>query len=270
MKLGVSSFTFPWAIGGIESDHPVSMTALELLERANELRADVLQIADNLPIGGLPEAELTALKAQADSYGIALEVGTRGIKSENLATFLSIAQKLSSPILRVVIDSKGHEPSIPEIVDLLKPFESKFKHAGIKLAIENHDRLTCAEFNEIIDQVGSDWVGICLDTVNSLGAVEAPNTVIPALAPRAINVHMKDFEIIRTNGQMGFTVRGTALGEGQLDVAQVIAAVGGTKSDITAVIELWTPRQESYEATVALEKAWAKISVTNLRKSIGS
>jgi sugar phosphate isomerase/epimerase len=270
MKLGISSFTFPWAIGGIESDHPVAMSALELLERAHELRADVLQIADNLPIGGLSEAELTGLKAQADSYGIALEVGTRGIKSENLETFLSIAQKLSSSILRVVIDSKGHEPSIPEIIDLLKPFESKFKQAGIKLAIENHDRLTCAEFNEIIDQVGSDWVGICLDTVNSLGAVEAPNTVIPALAPRAINVHMKDFEIVRTNGQMGFTVRGTALGEGRLDVSEVIAAVGGSKRDITAVIELWTPRQNSYEATVALENEWANISVANLRKSIGS
>ncbi|MEY4498582.1 MAG: hypothetical protein RJA40_687 [Actinomycetota bacterium] len=270
MKLGISSFTFPWAIGGIESDHPVAMTALELLERAHELRGDVLQIADNLPIGGLSEAELTGLKAQADSYGIALEVGTRGIKSENLETFLSIAQKLSSPILRVVIDSKGHEPSIPEIVDLLKPFESKFKKAGIKLAIENHDRLTCAEFNEIIDQVGSDWVGICLDTVNSLGAVEAPNTVIPALAPRAVNVHMKDFEIVRTNGQMGFTVRGTALGEGSLNMAEVISAVGGTKREITAVIELWTPRQNSYEATVALENEWANISVANLRKSIGS
>ncbi len=270
MKLGISSFTFPWAIGGIESDHPVAMSALELLERAHELRADVLQIADNLPIGGQSEADLTGLKAQADSYGIALEVGTRGIKSENLETFLSIAQKLSSPILRVVIDSKGHEPSIPEIIDLLKPFESKFKQAGIKLAIENHDRLTCAEFNEIIDQVGSDWVGICLDTVNSLGAVEAPNTVIPALAPHAINVHMKDFEIVRTNGQMGFTVRGTALGEGRLDVSEVIAAVGGSKRDITAVIELWTPRQNSYEATVALENEWANISVANLRKSIGS
>ncbi len=270
MKLGISSFTFPWAIGGIESDHPVAMTALELLERAHKLRADVLQIADNLPIGGLSEAELNGLKAQADRYGIALEVGTRGIKSENLETFLSIAQKLSSPILRVVIDSKGHEPSIPEIIDLLKPFESKFKQAGIKLAIENHDRLTCAEFNEIIDQVGSDWVGICLDTVNSLGAVEAPNTVIPALAPHAINVHMKDFEIVRTNGQMGFTVRGTALGEGRLDVSEVIAAVGGSKRDITAVIELWTPRQNSYEATVALENEWANISVANLRKSIGS
>ena len=149
-------------------------------------------------------------------------------------------------------------------------YEARFKEAQIKLAIENHDRLTCAEFNEIIDQVGSDWVGICLDTVNSLGAVEAPNTVIPALAPRAINVHMKDFEIVRTNGQMGFTVRGTALGEGRLDVAEVITAVGGTKREITAVIELWTPRQDSYAATVALENEWAKISVTNLRKSIGS
>ena len=270
MRLGISSFTFPWAVGGIEPEHPVAMSAFELLERAHDLKADVLQIADNLPIGGLAESELLKLKAQADSYGIALEIGTRGIKSENIENFLRIAQLLSSPILRVVIDSKGHEPSIVEIVDLLKPFAAEFKSAGIKLAIENHDRLTCAEFNVIIDQVGSDWVGICLDTVNSLGAIEAPNTVIPALAPRAINVHMKDFEIVRTNGQMGFTVRGTALGEGRLDVAEVIAAVGGAKRDITSVIELWTPRQDSYAATVELENNWAKISVTNLRKSIGS
>ena len=270
MKLGISSFTFPWTIGGIEPEHPVSMSALELLERAHDLKADVLQIADNLPIGGLSDDELLKLKTQADVYGIAIEVGTRGIKSENISNFLHIAQLLGSPILRVVIDSKGHEPSITEIVELLKPFESEFKSAGIKLAIENHDRLTCAEFNEIIDKAGPDWIGICLDTVNSLGAVEAPNTVIPALAPRAINVHMKDFEIVRTNGQMGFTVRGTALGEGRLDVAEVIAAVGGAKRDITSVIELWTPRQDSYAATVELENNWAKISVTNLRKSIGS
>lgn len=270
MKLGVSSFTFPWAIGGIEPDHPVVMSAFDLLERAHEFNADVLQIADNLPIGELIETDLLKLKAQAKQYAIDLEVGTRGIKSENLENFLRIAKVLGSPILRVVIDSKGHEPTISEIVQLLKPFEPKFKEAEIKLAIENHDRLTCAEFNEIIDQVGADWVGICLDTVNSLGAVEAPNTVIPALAPRAINVHMKDFEIVRTNGQMGFTVRGTALGEGRLDIAEVITAVGGRNREITAVIELWTPRQDSYEATVALENEWAKISVTNLRKSIGS
>ena len=270
MKLGFSSFTIPWAIGGIDPDHPVSMSALELLERAHQLQADVLQIADNLPIGHLTESELLELKALADSYSISLEVGTRGIKSENIANFLRISQILGSPILRVVIDSKDHEPSIAEIVELLKPFATEFKEARIKLAIENHDRLTCAEFNEIIDQVGADWVGICLDTVNSLGAVEAPNTVIPALAPRAINVHMKDFEIVRTNGQMGFTVRGTALGKGRLDVAEVIEAVGGISREITAVIELWTPRQASYEETVALENKWALESVKYLRKSIGS
>jgi L-ribulose-5-phosphate 3-epimerase UlaE len=80
---------------------------------------------------------------------------------------------------------------------------------------------------------------------------------------------MKDFEIVRTNGQMGFTVRGTALGQGRLDVADVIAAVGGVTREITAVIELWTPRQESYAATVDLEASWANESVAFLRKSIG-
>jgi sugar phosphate isomerase/epimerase len=269
MKLGVSSFTFPWAIGGIESDHPLAMSASELLERAHNLGADVLQIADNLPIGHLSDGDLQKLKVAADGYAISLEVGTRGVKTENIERFLEIAQILGSPILRVVIDSKGHEPDIAEICELLKPFATKFKEVNIKLAIENHDRLTCAQFNEIIDRLGSDWVGICLDTVNSLGAVEAPNTVIPALAPRAINVHMKDFEIIRSNGQMGFTVCGTALGQGRLDVAEVIASVGGSAREITAVIELWTPRQESYAETVALEERWAKESVTYLRKSIG-
>ena len=108
MKLGVSSFTFPWAIGGIEADHPLAMDAFALLEKAHSLSAEVLQIADNLPIGHLGDAELQKLKTAADNFGIALEVGTRGIRSENIDRFLSIAQILGSPILRVVIDSKGH------------------------------------------------------------------------------------------------------------------------------------------------------------------
>jgi sugar phosphate isomerase/epimerase len=269
MRLGISSFTFPWAIGGIDSDHPVTMTAFELLEKAETLGADVLQIADNLPIGGLSNEELAKLRAKADAVGIALEVGTRGIASKNIEKFLEIAAILGSPILRIVIDTKEHEPTLDEINSLLAPFADQFRNLNIKLAIENHDRLTCAQFNEIIDRLGDDWVGICLDTVNSLGAVEAPNTVVPALAPRAINVHMKDFEIVRSNGQMGFTVQGTALGQGRLDVQGVIAAVGGPKRDITSVIELWTPRQSTYEETIALEQSWAAQSVSFLRASIG-
>jgi len=269
MRLGISSFTFPWAIGGIDNDHPISMTAFELLDKARGLDADVLQIADNLPIGHLSNDELKKLKSTADALGIALEVGTRGIATANIARFLEIAVILGSPILRIVIDTKDHEPTMDEINSLLAPFADQFRNLNIKLAIENHDRLTCAQFNEIIDCLGDDWVGICLDTVNSLGAVEAPNTVVPALAPRAINVHMKDFEIVRSNGQMGFTVQGTALGQGRLDVQSVIAAVGGSKCDITSVIELWTPRQSSYEETVALEESWAAPSVKFLRASIG-
>ena len=108
MRLGVSSFTFPWAIGGIDNDYPISMTAFELLEKANALGAEVLQIADNLPIGHLSNEELGQLRTMADSFGIALEVGTRGISTTNIARFLEIAAILGSPILRIVIDTKEH------------------------------------------------------------------------------------------------------------------------------------------------------------------
>ncbi|MEJ6618715.1 MAG: TIM barrel protein [Candidatus Planktophila sp.] len=270
MRIGISSFTFPWAIGGIDPERPITMSVFELLNKAHRMGADVLQIADNLPLDLLSVAQLQQLKNEADIFGVCLEVGTRGIKTVNIDRYLEIAEKLGSPILRVVIDTKDHEPNLDEIIGLLKPFESKFKSLRIKLAIENHDRLTCAEFNEIVDRLGEDWVGICLDTVNSLGAVEVPRTVIADLAPRAINVHMKDFEIIRSNSQMGFTVQGTALGEGLLDMADVISAVGGATREISAIIELWTPRQESYEETVALENRWAELSVKNLKSAIAS
>ena len=268
MRLGVSSFTFPWAVGGIDLDRPISMGASELLDKAKSIGAEVLQIGDNLPLDKLSVDALDQLKVDADAFGISLEVGTSGISSANIKTYLEIAVRLGSPILRVVIDTKDHEPDLDEIIQLLLPFSKDFKSLWIKLAIENHDRLKCSEFNEIVDRLGHDWVCICLDTVNSLGAAEAPNTVIHELAQRTINIHMKDFEIIRSNGQMGFTVQGTALGEGRLNMADVFAAVGGVDREISAIIELWTPRQESYEATVALEELWAQRSVRNLRSAI--
>lgn len=265
MRLGLSSFTYTWAIAHNDEEAQPPLSLQELLNRTIELNADVLQIADNLPLHQIDNKELIDFARQASDAGIRLEVGTRGIKAENISRHLEIANLLSSPILRVVIDSHHHEPDIAEIVRLVKPFEREIKDSNIKLAIENHDRLTAAEFLEIVGRLGEDWVGICLDTVNSMGCLEVPETVVPALSPLAINLHLKDFEIVRSNGNMGFTIRGTALGEGKLDAPWVISSVGGISADITAVIELWTPRQSTYKATVELEAEWAKRSVSYLR-----
>ena len=69
-----------------------------------------------------------------------------------------------------------------------------------------------------LERVVRPRFGVCLDTVNSFGALEGPAVVVEALAPLAVNLHVKDFVVTRHSSQMGFTVEGRPAGQGSLDV----------------------------------------------------
>jgi sugar phosphate isomerase/epimerase len=231
----------------------------------------VLQVADNLPLDPLSDASLAAFAGRAAAAGVALEVGTRGIAPDRVRRYLGIATAVGSPILRVVVDSVGHRPSPDEVVALLAPHAPAFRAAGVLLAIENHDRFRVAALRSIVERLGEDWVGICLDTVNSFGALEGPAVVVQALAPLAVNLHVKDFVVTRHGSQMGFTVEGRAAGQGALDVPWLLDELARAgRTDLTAVVELWTPRGPSIEETVATERRWARESVTHLRPLVAS
>ena len=85
MKLGISSYTFTWAIGVPGYPTADRLTAFGLLDKAAALDVGVVQIADNLPLDALREDQLAALITRAASLGIQIEVGTRGILPEHLA-----------------------------------------------------------------------------------------------------------------------------------------------------------------------------------------
>lgn len=267
-RVGLSSFTYPWAVG--VAGHPPArpVTAEDLLDRAVELGASVVQIADNLALHTRPTAGLDALADRARAEGLQLEVGTRGITSEIVVRDLEIAARVGSPILRVVVDQPGHTPTPEEIVALLGAHEQAFRRAGVILAIENHDRLPSDTLASIVDRLGEGWVGICLDTVNSLGALEGPDVVVATLGPLTVNLHVKDFDVVRSNAGLGFDVRGRPAGQGRLDVSRLLRAVGRPGLQKTAVVELWTPEQETLRETIKLEKSWAKASVRHLRDEV--
>ena len=263
LRVGLSSFTYPWAVGMPDAPVPQPLTHNDLLDRAVELGVPVVQIADNLPLDALTRTELQRLRGRADDRSLSLEVGTRGITPDVLENHLGIAVALGSPLLRVVVDRGGHEPAPAEIVATLRAHEPAFRRAGVTLAIENHDRLPSAVLAAIVEELGTDWVGICLDTVNSLGALEGPDMVIATLGPYTVNVHVKDFTIDRSNSSLGFDVRGRPVGGGRLDLDHLFATVA-QNHPVTAVIELWTPRQASETETIALERRWAEQSVDHL------
>jgi sugar phosphate isomerase/epimerase len=241
------------------------------LERAGSLGVQVLQVADNLPLHSLPASELNAFRGRAIELGVGVEVGTRGTDADNLRHYLSLAQMLGSPLVRTVIAQPGHDLTADQAVAVLTPHREAFRAAGIMLAIENHERYTSDELASIVTALGTDWAGICLDTVNSFGALEGPAVVVGKLAPFTLNVHVKDFAVRRAEHMMGFTIEGTPVGQGQLDVPWLLDQLGGTGRDISAIIELWTPPAASLEETVQKEARWAEASVAYLKDlSIGA
>ena len=136
------------------------------------------------------------------------------------------------------------------------------------LAVENHDRYSVAELASLIHGLG-DWAGICLDTVNSFGALEGPAIVLETLAPLAVNLHIKDFAVRRLDHAMGFAIEGRPVGAGQLDVPAVLTLLEQYRRVDTGVIELWTPPEATINATIDKEAQWATESLDYLRHSAG-
>jgi len=272
-RIGLGSYAFTWACGLPGYPLPARpWSANHLLEKAAELGVDVVQIADNIPLSKLNEKELHSLRSLSEAKNVAIEVGTRGTKPELLAHYVDLAAFFDSPILRSLIVEEN--PKASERVSLEKA-ESQIREIlpvlekkGIVLAIENYERYTSGSLKRLVDNLQSNYVGVCLDTVNSFGVPEDQQRIIKTLASATVNLHVKDFRIARLPHTMGFLLEGTPTGEGMLDIAALMEALPAKKAPISAIIELWTPYQGDIEQTVKLESEWAERSVVNLRRII--
>jgi len=263
MQLGLSTYTYTWAIGVPGSMPENPMTIYQLIEKAAGLNVPVLQVADNLPLDQFRETELLKIRNFADDLNIQIEVGSRGMTTENVFRYLELARFFRSTILRFVIDGPGFEPSLDEIHSIVQQVVPELEKLNICLVIENHDRLLAREFVEIVEKSGSKNVGICLDTVNSMGAGEGLETVIGLLAPFTMNLHVKEFSIRRVSHKMGFVIEGVPLGKGMLPVAELISKVS-TRCQ-SAILEQWTPPEPTIKETIRKEREWAEESIIYLK-----
>ena len=268
MRLGLSSYTYTWAVGVPGSLPENPMLICGLLEKTISAGVKVVQVADNLPIEKLTEEDLELLVDYSSEKGISLEMGGRGLTADHTITCLKTAEIIGSPILRMVIDGSNYLPKVQEIKSIIKDLVPEFSFRKIRLAIENHDRLKAREFEDIIQSVGSGWVGICLDSVNSMGAGEGFETVADILIPYTINLHIKDFTIFRVSHKMGLVIEGRPAGKGMLNIPDLIKRTSRTGLCQSAILELWTPPETELSATILKEDKWAEESIKYLKSVI--
>lgn len=268
MRLGISSYTYTWAVG-VPGSLPVNpLSAYGLVDKAVSEGVKVVQVADNLPLELWPENRLEDLYTYAMNRNVSIEMGSRGLTPGHTFKCLRAAEILHSQILRMVIDAPGYEPDIESIHSVIKHLIPEFMSKKIQLAIENHDRFKAIEFEDFIKKTDSEWVGICLDSVNSMGAGEGFETVSDILLPYTINLHLKDFSIRRLSHKMGLVVEGKPAGQGILKIRETVERLSVLNRCKSAILELWTPPEPDIVATVRKEEDWAHESIKFLKDII--
>lgn len=266
MVLGLSSYTFGWAVGVPGSMPSIPMTEHDLIDVTLQNGISCLQVGDNLPLHSFSRERLETLRDRLVHEHLRIEVGARKLTSEHLDAYLQICDFLHAPLLRFVIDDSGYEPAREAVISIIKNHLSSLRQKGIKLGIENHDRFRAREIAAIMDVVNDEHVGVCLDCVNSLGAGEGIEHVSAVLAPHTINLHIKDYTIQRLPHKMGFIVEGCPSGKGMTDVPSLLDLIAPYGRCESAVLEQWVIPEPSLDATIAKERNWAMTGLAYLKK----
>jgi 3-oxoisoapionate decarboxylase len=272
-KLGISSWSLPWSIGMPGYPCPPQLLGWTgLLEKAANANVALVQIADNLPLHEIPEIELDRLRESACTRGLTLEAGTRGFDPEHLERYVAIAHRIGARVLRTVLSGSlcGQEQLTAAEAGIRQVLPS-LERQGVTLAIENNEAFSAEKFSELIHRIASPHVGICLDTVNSLGRPETLERVVEHLAEYAVVLHAKDYDIRRIETRMGFSVVGTPAGGGRVDFDWVLSELRRhRRNGISVIVEHWPPFSGTIEETIRMEEEWLSRSVRFLRSKLSA
>jgi len=178
------------------------------------------------------------LLASGDFLGEARNGDEPAVGIRRVDAWLERAVALGSPIVRVVSGFYRAElAGSPELIEaerryviaVLRASLPAAEAAGVSLLLENHSDFTVAEYRSIVEEVGGS-VGVFLDLVNPVAALDDPLPVVRALAPLARAGHVKDylFRSIPTDDgyhRRGFEVLYRYPGEGVADLPVLMTAL---------------------------------------------
>jgi sugar phosphate isomerase/epimerase len=209
-----------------------------LLEYAHEQRLDAVFLQDTSDPGKMDPQHWADVRAQAKDLGLHLETGGGAVlprdagdieaKAAELRTQIRRAAALGSPVVRCLFagNRAGLPPGpveqhIETMVKLCRAVRTDAIDAGVKLAFEVHKDLQSWEFKMFLDEVGTDFVGIYLDTGNPVFVLEHPLQTVETLGPYALTLHLRD-SIVYEHPR-GVAVHWVPLGEGVVDFKAIAA-----------------------------------------------
>jgi sugar phosphate isomerase/epimerase len=135
---------------------------------------------------------------------------------------------------------------------------------GIKILIENHQDVTLKDIFDLVDEFGSERIGVNWDTGNSFPTGETVASFLEKSIHLIGNIHLKDYRIQSTSN--GYIMHRCALGEGVVDFQYLLSTLNNYNNTIPLTIELGA--MNGREAMINNELYWTHTEgVSNEGKS---
>ena len=238
---------------------------LEFLEAAAKVGAKGIQTK----VSGLETASLAKLRDAIEKHAMYVE-GTINLPKDQADVSRFEAEVISSKqagatVLRTVcMNGRRYEvftsaEQFRQFADqawkslvLAEPIAAKH---GVRLAVENHKDWRIGEMLGWLKRLSSEFVGVCLDTGNSVALLEEPHEVVEAFAPWTLTTHFKDMAVAESDD--GFLLSEVPLGDGFLDLKRIVATVRKAKPEVKLNLEMIT--RDPLRIPCLAPKYWATL-----------
>ena len=264
-RMGVTTacYGIRWRVSSADGTLTQFRDALAMLEHCHRLGAGGIQVG----IGAWDAGFIATLRSRLDEWQMFLEGQIALPKDESeTARFdkeIRAAREAGADIVRTVcLSGRRYEDFDTAAAwrqfterswNSLTLAEPIVRRQRVRLAVENHKDWRVPELLGLLKRLSSEWLGVCVDFGNSLSLLEDPLEVIEAYAPFAFTTHFKDMGVEEYDE--GFLLSEVPLGEGFLDLKQMIATLRRAKPEIRINLEMIT--RDPLKVPVLGRKYWA-------------
>jgi sugar phosphate isomerase/epimerase len=205
-----------------------------------------------LPLGARDSAYCARLRDRCAELSMGLEGSIRAPQDEadcsRFEAEVRTAKDAGATVLRTVMlggrryevfnrieDYREFEQRSRKSLDLAGPILEQHR---MRLAVENHKDYRAADLADLLRQLKSQFIGVCVDTGNNIALLEDPLETAKTLAPWALSCHLKDMGV-REYAE-GFLLSEVPLGEGFLDLKQIIDVLRSAHPELRLHLEMMT------------------------------
>jgi 3-oxoisoapionate decarboxylase len=263
--MGLVLYSYGIRTSAARDEKPPFSDPLVFLEHARQAGAAGIQVA----VGARDKEYTGKLRARLEATGTYLEGIVRLPQDrgdvERFTAEVQSAKDAGAGVLRTAALSGRRYETFDAAEDFEKFAKRAYESLGlaepvvarhqVRLAVENHKDWRVGELLDLLKRLGSEHVGVCVDTGNSIALLEDPLEVVETYAPLAFSTHIKDMGVAEYDE--GFLLAEVPLGTGFLDLKKMIGVLRAKQPGVRLNLEMIT--RDPLKVPCLTKKYWATL-----------